>query len=147
MFYNVGVLFGTRRAACSALLFVASLFFNPVSTFAVGSVNLVWNPSSDPNVVGYKIYYGGASHTYTNVVDVGSATNVTINGLVDGVTYYFAATAYNILGIESDYSSEVSYAVPGNQPPTLDTISSLSIAEDTALQTINLAGISSGAAD
>jgi hypothetical protein len=73
------------------------------------SVTLVWNPSSDPNVTGYNIYHGPASRVYTNRVDVGGATNATVDGLDLGATYFFAATAYNLLGMESDYSSEVSY--------------------------------------
>jgi hypothetical protein len=76
------------------------------------SVTLVWTRSTDPIVAGYNIYYGGASGTYTNVVDAGNATNVTISGLVQGTTYYFAATTYSALGMESILSSEESYTVP-----------------------------------
>jgi hypothetical protein len=102
--------------------------------------------------VGYKVYYGVASRTYTNIVDVGDVTNTTISGLVEGTTYYFAVTAYNILGMESDYSAEVSYTVPvstgtGNQPPTLNTISGLTINENAGLQTVNLTGITSGSSN
>jgi hypothetical protein len=82
------------------------------SVQAAGSVTLAWNQSTDSTVVGYKAYYGVASRTYTNNIDVGNATNATISGLVEGATYYFATTAYNTLGLESGFSSEVSYAVP-----------------------------------
>src|ERR1051325_10824346 len=131
MLYDVGVVSRTRRAACSALLIVVLILINSLSVFA-GSVTLSWAPSSDPNVVGYKIYYGAVSGTYTNVIDTGSSTTVTINGLVNGVTYYFAATAYNILGLESDFSNETSYTVPippVNQPPTLDALGNLTLPE------------------
>jgi hypothetical protein len=77
----------------------------------VQSVTLAWNTSADPTVVGYNIYYGVVSRTYTNVVNVGNTTNVTISGLVEGATYYFAATAYNTLGLESNFSGEASYTV------------------------------------
>ena len=53
-----------------------------------------------------------ASRTYTNKVNAGNATSVTIPGLVDGTTYYFAVTAYDILALESDYSDEIIYTVP-----------------------------------
>jgi hypothetical protein len=76
------------------------------------SVTLAWNQSTDPNVVGYNIYYGGASGTYTNMINAGNVTNATISGLIQGATYYFAATAYSSLGMESPFSSEVSYTVP-----------------------------------
>jgi hypothetical protein len=79
---------------------------------AVQSVTLTWEKSADPTVVGYNVHYGVACRTYTNSIDVGNATNATISGLVEGVTYYFAATAYNTLGLESDYSNEAGCAVP-----------------------------------
>ncbi|MGD0614730.1 MAG: Ig-like domain-containing protein, partial [Verrucomicrobiota bacterium] len=99
---------------------------------------MAWDPSPDTNVVGYNVYYGVASRTYTNIVDVGDVTNATISGLVEGTTYYFAVTAYNILGMESAYSAEVSYTVPastgtGNQAPTLNAIASLTINSNTGL--------------
>jgi len=76
------------------------------------SVTLAWNRSADPIVAGYNIYYGGTSGTYTNMVNAGNATNATISGLVQGRTYYFAATTYSSLGVESSISSEASYTVP-----------------------------------
>jgi hypothetical protein len=82
------------------------------SVQAAGSVTLAWNRSSDTNVAGYNVYYGGASGAYTNEISAGSATNATISGLVQGTTYYFAATTYSSLGVESSFSSEVSYTVP-----------------------------------
>jgi hypothetical protein len=140
---------GLRRAVLAVLL-VGSLGALQYSTLALQSVSLAWSPSPDTNVVGYRVYYGVASRTYTNMVDVGAATNATISGLVEGSTYYFAATAYNILGLESDYSAEVFYTVPGgpvNQPPTLNAINSVTINEDAGQQTVNLSGISSGASN
>jgi hypothetical protein len=135
--------------AVPILLTLVSTLFVSNSTFAA-QVTLVWNASSDPNVTGYDIYYGVASRSYTNKIDVGNTTNATISGLVEGVTYYFAATAYNVLGIESDFSGEVSYTVPvsgpaPNNPPTLNTIANVTINEDAGLQTVNLSGITSGA--
>jgi hypothetical protein len=76
------------------------------------SVTLAWNASTNPIVTGYNVYYGGGSGTYTNEISVGSATNATISGLIPGTTYYFAATTYSSLGVESPFSSEVSYTVP-----------------------------------
>jgi hypothetical protein len=75
-------------------------------------VTLAWNPSTDPTVVGYNIYYGGASGSYTNMINAGNATTATISGLIPGTTYYLAATTYNSSSIESPFSSEVSYTVP-----------------------------------
>ena len=82
---------------------------------ATVGVPLVWNPSKDADVAGYKIYYGTASHAYTSSVDVGNVTNATITGLTENTTYYFAATTYNILGVESDFSNEAYYVVQINR--------------------------------
>jgi hypothetical protein len=84
--------------------------------------------------VGYNIYYGVASRTYTNMVTAGNATTVSINGLIEGVTYYFAATTYNAVGIESDYSTEISYTIPvpiPNQAPTISGLTNVTIAIST----------------
>jgi hypothetical protein len=50
-------------------------------------------------------------------MNVGNATQTTVSGLVPGQTYYFAATAYNSSGVESDYSTEIVYTVPSGRPP------------------------------
>jgi hypothetical protein len=94
--------------------FLGSLLILAVlsTTVQAASVTLAWTRSSDTNVAGYNVYYGGASGTYTNMVNVGSATNATISGLIPGTTYYFAATAYSSSGVGSPFSSEVSYTVP-----------------------------------
>ena len=82
------------------------------STIRAASVTLGWNASTDPLVAGYNIYYGGTSGTYTNQVSVGLTTSAVTSGLLVGVTYYFAATSYNAAGMESLFSSQVSYTVP-----------------------------------
>ena len=57
---------------------------------------------------------------YTNIVDSAGATSVSVTNLAGGVTYYFAVTAYNDIGLESDFSNEISYTAPaGGGPATL----------------------------
>jgi hypothetical protein len=46
------------------------------------------------------------------MVAEGTNTTATITGLVPGTTYYFAATAEGIYGVQSPYSTEISYFVP-----------------------------------
>jgi len=87
-----------------------------ISVHAQVNVTLAWNPSTDPLVAGFNIYYGGTSGVYTNKTTVGSATSLTVSNLVAGATYYFAATTYSAAGAESAMSSEVSYIVPGSTP-------------------------------
>ena len=98
-------------------LLLLALLFHSVQAFTATvptgqSVTLAWNPSPAANATGYNIYYGVASGTYTSMINVGTATNATIPGLVAGVTYYFAATTYNASGEQGAFSSETTYAVP-----------------------------------
>lgn len=79
----------------------------------VQSVTLAWDASPSPSVTGYYIYYGPGSRSYTNKVYSGCCSCV-VSNLTGGVTYYFAATASDTNGLESDYSNEVSYRVPSN---------------------------------
>lgn len=99
--------FGIRVSAVLVSLFVCSL------AKATLSVPLDWNPNTDPSVAGYNVYYGSASHNYTNVINVGYTTNTVVGGLVEGQTYYFAVTAYTFDGLESDFSNEYIFLVPG----------------------------------
>ena len=62
--------------------------------------------------------------TYTNIVDVGNVISATITNLITGVPYYFAATAYDIYGLESDFSEEISTVIPFPPTPIITNISS-----------------------
>ncbi len=103
---------------------VASALLAPAArgtTLPPGTVTLAWDPSPSPTVVGYKVYQGVASLNYTNVIDVGTSTKVTITGLTAGVTYYFAVTAYDTNQLESPLSGEITYTVP-SATATLTTL-------------------------
>ena len=123
------------------VLFVSLILLVPkLSVFQAVAVSpvaltLAWDPSSDPSVVGYRLYDGMASLNYTNVVDVGSNLSVTISGLVAGATYYFAVTAYDSTGLESTFSGQISYVVPATapRPPML---AQLFLSRDRSLQAI-----------
>lgn len=78
------------------------------------SVTLGWNTSTDTNVAGYYVYHGTASGVYTDKNDVGTNTVATVSGLQAGQTNYFAVTAYNSEKMESPFSAEVSFIVPGD---------------------------------
>ncbi len=129
--------------AFNLILCSAVVLFSQFSVRADQSVTLTWNPSSATNIAGYKIYYGPASHNYTNVVVVGNTTSATISGLVAGTTYFFSATTFDGAGDESAFSNEASYAVPLNTP----TITALPTASPiTYGQTLASSGLSGGMA-
>lgn len=88
-------------------------------------VTLGWNLATDPSVQNYNIYMGTSSRAYTNsqavcpvFIQFGCTNVFSISNLVPGVTYYFAATSVDSIGLESAFSAEVIYTVPQtNQPP------------------------------
>jgi hypothetical protein len=72
------------------------------------AMNLAWDPSPDTNVVGYMLYRGLASGSYsTSNTLPGPVTNTTVTGLVAGTVYYFAVTAYSSDGLQSPFSNEL----------------------------------------
>jgi len=93
------------------LLLLAFLIFFPA--FGMAATILVsWNANTEPDLDGYKVYYGTQSGQYQAPRDVGNTT--TYQGSVpdDGSTYYVAVTAYDTSGNESDFSQEASIYVP-----------------------------------
>jgi len=93
-------------------LLAAGAVLSVTTALASPQVTLAWDPSVSSSVAGYRLYYGVSSRVYTNVIDVGSANFATVSNLVDSTTYFFAVTAYDVAGLESDFSDEISYTVP-----------------------------------
>ena len=138
-----------RGASIRSLFLGIILAISPISSFAFTNVTLSWDSIANPLVAGYNIYYGGASGVYTNVINAGSNTSVTISNLINGVTYYFASATYSAAGAVSAFSSELSYIVPAaplSQPPTLNPINDVTMNANAGAQTVNLTGIASGSA-
>ncbi|MFW6329587.1 MAG: LamG-like jellyroll fold domain-containing protein [Alkalispirochaetaceae bacterium] len=83
-----------------------------------GAVELSWSPVRLQGVTGYRIYYGTAPGNYfggtavsgDSPVDVGSDTSYRIEGLENGVLYFFALESYDRFGNRSagELSGEVS---------------------------------------
>ena len=137
-----------RITALTSILCGILATLTSVSSLYAGSVTLAWDPSPDASVVAYKVYYGPTSRSYTNSIQVGNVTNASVAGLIEGATYYFGATALDSSGLESDFSNETLSTVPvpaGNQSPTLNALANVTINEGAGSQTVNLAGITSGA--
>ena len=85
------------------LLTAVSLSYTSLSA---DQVILQWDANSEPNLAGYKLYYGQLSGVYETDIDVGNVTQYTLD-IQSGT--YVAATAYNTEDLESGYSNEVFY--------------------------------------
>jgi fibronectin type 3 domain-containing protein len=119
---------------CSVLILLATTL---ASSAQAQSVTLAWDPVN--GVTGYKVYQGGASRAYSNSVDAGNSSQKTLSPLTAGKTYYFAVTAYNNSGVESDYSTEISYTVPMVSVPVIMLTSPTNGAAYSSPATIHLA--------
>ena len=100
-----------RKFIQSLALFVFSISLGLFVLTGIGhsaNVSLAWNANSEPNIAGYKVYYGTTSHVYDWVLDVGKVTTFTVTGLTAGLTYYFVVTTYDTSNLESAYSNQVS---------------------------------------
>ena len=86
------------------------------------TVQVTWNPNTEPDLAGYKIYYGTASGVYGDPIDVGNVTGHVMEITPQhGATYYFALTAYDTSGNESGYSDEATCFIPDGVKPEKPT--------------------------
>ena len=93
------------------VLSLTMLLLTSAGAAQAGSVTLAWNPNTDGNTTGYKIYWGFQPGVYTASLDVGNVTTRLLTGLLDGAPYYFVVRAYNSSRVESGPSTEVSKRV------------------------------------
>jgi hypothetical protein len=84
---------------------------------AAETVRLAWDPSTEPDVAGYRVFRGTASGLYDWIRDVGLVTACEFADVSPGQTYYFAVTAYNERGFESEPSAELRYEGGASSPP------------------------------
>jgi chitinase len=104
-----------------ATILACVLFIAGQTPCFASTVVLQWDPNTDADLAGYKVYYQADSSTppftgkVTNEganggdspINVGNITTATISGLDPTHPYYFAVTAYNTSGVESAYSNIV----------------------------------------
>jgi hypothetical protein len=89
-----------------------------------GTALVSWSPPLENtdgsilmNLAGYRIYYGNAPRDYDNTITIDNIgmSSYLIESLdeesLDEPDWYFAMTAFNSLGFESDYSNEVYKAI------------------------------------
>ena len=108
--------------------FILFLFLLPKNVYSL-DLTLAWNPNSEEDLAGYKIFSreDGQSYAYEEPAAwEGSGTTCTIYGLDDHSTYYFVARAFDTRGSESGDSNEAYYA-PVEPPSGTIEISEVSV--------------------
>ncbi len=94
------------------ILLVGVILLSAVVSQAA-SLSLSWDPNSEADLAGYKLYYDSNSDgDYQNIVDVGMVTEYEINNLPCGATYRVALSAYDVSHNESELSAEVDVPIP-----------------------------------
>jgi len=92
-----------------------------------GSATVSWNANTEPDLAGYRIYYGTSPRTgtnpgsattqplpkcglcgYSSSVTVGNVRTYTFSSLTNSATYYFSVSAYDTSNNESAFSVQVS---------------------------------------
>jgi hypothetical protein len=95
---------------------LVSLTINATS----GVATVTWTPPTEntdnsplTDLAGFKIYYGVDQNqlTETLVIEDPNATSWDISELAENTTYYFAVTAFNSQGVESELSNIVSKTI------------------------------------
>jgi len=100
------------------------------------SVSLAWDPpvaytDGTPLTAlsGYRVYHGLASRAYGEHLDVANSTTATFSNLQSGCSNYFAVTAIDSSGSESDYCDELAVYV---SPAILLSTNALSVRESAS---------------
>jgi hypothetical protein len=102
-----------RNPGSYLFIFAVAILLATASRLSAQTV--LWDANSEPDIAGYILFYGSASHAYSNQVDVGNRTSYNPN--VDwSRTWYFAVQAYSRAGITSPLSGEVQWIPLAERP-------------------------------
>ena len=97
---------------CILQIFLAVAFF--LFSFllcqfsSAAQIRLAWDPNTERDLAGYKVYYGTAQWSFGEPIKLRKLTNYTLTGLTQGETYYIAVTAYDWAKLEGWFSNQVS---------------------------------------
>jgi hypothetical protein len=99
------------------MIFTALLLFFLIPATYPMDITLRWNPNTDADLAGYRLYYkaGSTVSAYNGTgalegdspIEIGKETELRLHGLRDDEVYFFAVTAYDFESLESNYSNVV----------------------------------------
>lgn len=111
------------RSSTGAKLIILVLYLLSIpGVLFAAKIQISWNPNTESDLAGYRIYYGTASGHYSYVLRLGNVHSVQIDGFLEGYTYYIAVTAFDASGNESGYSQEATVDIPAAEFGILDRI-------------------------
>lgn len=77
-----------------------------------GEVFLHWYPCQDEDLAGYRVYVSSEADGRYDSIGETEATRFVDHGARNGRTYFYAVTAYDFCGNESDLSREIIHDTP-----------------------------------
>ena len=89
-----------------ALIAIVLLLSANVEPAIAGSVDLAWDPHPDSRVVGYNVYRW-EPNTWSAIGSIRLETSFRDWNAIEGATYYYAVTAVDYTGVESDFSNVI----------------------------------------
>lgn len=81
----------------------------PVSSTTAATLS--WAANAETDLAGYRLYVGTTSGLYGPAIPLGNVTSYTVSNLQPGHTYYFALSAVDTAGNESQKSGELSKSI------------------------------------
>ncbi len=75
------------------------------------TITISWQANDEPDISGYRIYYGDRSRNYHSVIEVGNKTQHVLTDVQEDQPIFFALTAVDTAGNESPFSKEASLFV------------------------------------
>lgn len=75
-------------------------------------IELFWNAGRDNDIAGYNVFVSGSYNGRYELIGSTRSAYFLDNGAVNGATYYYAVTAYDYDGNESELSRDVAYDIP-----------------------------------
>ncbi len=112
------------------VLFVGMML--AIGPAAAGTITVQWDPVTDSDLAGYRLYWGPTAGSHANQLDAGKTTSATIGNAPDCSITYSAVRAYDTGGLESTADSN---SVKGFPRPIVSSISPNTVKQG---QTINV---------
>ncbi|MFQ6091765.1 MAG: hypothetical protein ACE5OR_03630 [bacterium] len=75
-------------------------------------IYLYWYPNAEPDLAGYNVYVGSRAEGYYTLIASTPSANYIDRDVVNGRTYYYAVSAYDHDGNESELSMDLVFDTP-----------------------------------